>query len=270
MILFIFEGDKREPRLFEAIKSIFLPKEVSPIVCAYKCNIYKLYSSLKSYDIFDDPESIDTVAVINEILLERGDTTLKDIPSSEISEIYLFFDYDFHHHEMADLDDDNSHIKQLLEFFNDETINGKLYINYPMIESIRYTKELPDPEYTHYSITRQECKQCDFKSIAHEFSAYKSLDHLLLSNNPNESSVKKQARFDVAKLNWMHLIRMNVVKANNLCNDTPSFPVEKTAIAQTKIFETQLCKHVDTDECRVVILNSLPIFIYEYLRELPR
>lgn len=35
----------------------------------------------------------------------------------------------------------------MLDFFSDETENGKLYINYPMIESLKYTKEIPDANY---------------------------------------------------------------------------------------------------------------------------
>lgn len=34
-----------------------------------------------------------------------------------------------------------------MDYFSDETENGKLYINYPMIESLKYTKEIPDANY---------------------------------------------------------------------------------------------------------------------------
>lgn len=269
MILFVFEGDKREPRLFDAIKEIFLPKELSSIVCTYKCNIYHLYTWIKKYDFFGDSTSVDTVSILNEILLRRGDTTLQDIPSSEISEIYLFFDYDFHHHDLENLDEDNAHIGELLDFFHDETENGKLYINYPMIESIRYTKELPDLAYVSYVISRNSCKTRNFKSFAHEFSAYCSLDHLLLSDNPQESTAKKQQRLGLAKQNWLHLIKMNVSKANYIYNKKCDWPNSKSQIAQSTIFEAQLREYVCRDECQVAILNSLPIFLYDYLKNLP-
>lgn len=55
----------------------------------------------------------------------------------------------------------------MLTLFADETENGKLYINYPMIESIRYTKELPDTDYANYIVSREECK--DFKRLARDF-----------------------------------------------------------------------------------------------------
>lgn len=270
MILFVFEGGKREPRLYEAIHTIFMPKDVESIVCAYRCNIYKLYSQLREYDVFGDSDSVDTVSIINELLKANHDNTLSGIRPSEVSEIYLFFDYDFHHHSIEDLQHDNAHIAELLRFFNDETGNGKLYINYPMVESIRYTRQLPDADYHSYTITRQECKETDFKFLATEFSVYKSLDHLLLSNNPKEAPSKQLAKFEQAKSNWLHLIGMNVAKANHLCHGSHSMPTAKSLIAQPLIFDAQLHKHVNTERCGVAILNAFPIFLFDYLKELPQ
>ena len=60
----------------------------------------------------------------------------------------------------------------MLKFFTDETANGKLYINYPMVESLRYTKELPDSNCWTYTVTRQQCQEVRFKHQVHEFSFY--------------------------------------------------------------------------------------------------
>lgn len=269
MILFVFEAEKREPRLFQAIKEIFLPREQSPIVCVYSCNIYHLYSRIKAYDVFGDSTSVDTVSILSDILQQRGDATLCDVNPSDVSEIYLFFDYDFHHHEQDCLKQDNEHIQELLELFDDETENGKLYISYPMVESIRYTKELPDADYIHYTVTRQMCLEENFKSRADRFSAYPSLDHLLLSANPKESDAKRQQRFDLAKRNWLHLINMNVCKANFLCTGRNAMPERKACIAQPVVFSRQLCDYVYGDGCSVAVLNSFPIFLYDYLQALP-
>ena len=54
MILFIFEGKKCEPRLFETLKHLFFAKETEPFVCTYNSNIYSLYSKLKGYDVFEN------------------------------------------------------------------------------------------------------------------------------------------------------------------------------------------------------------------------
>ncbi|RHJ79991.1 hypothetical protein DW103_12830 [Parabacteroides sp. AM08-6] len=59
---------------------------------------------------------------------------------------------------------------------------------------------------------------------------------------------------------------MNVIKANFLCKEVTEYPDSKTDIAQHLIFAAQLSKHVNSHECRVAILNSFPIFLYEYLK----
>ena len=71
---------------------------------------------------------------------DRGDRTLDGMRNSDISEIFLFFDYDFQNSQLS-LDEINRRVEKMLTLFDDETDNGKLYINYPMIESIRYTRD---------------------------------------------------------------------------------------------------------------------------------
>ncbi len=264
MILFVFEGKKSEPKLFEALKELFFPQRTEQFVCTYNSNIYSLYSHLAKLDVFKN-ENIEssgrTVSILNTILQKKGDNTLANIIESDISEIFLFFDYDFHESRLP-LEENNKHLNEMLEYFNNETANGKLYINYPMIESIKYHKELPDTDFLNYIIPRIDCKQ--FKNIAHEFSYYKSLGYILISHNPNESLEKQKQRLDIAMENWKHLIDMNVSKANYICNNCDSYPNEKSDIQQDLIFLNQLVKYVNTEHCCVAILNAFPLFIYDY------
>lgn len=37
-------------------------------------------------------------------------------------------------------------------------------------------------------------------------------------------------------------------------------------VAQKQIFESQLQKHVNTDNVEVAILNAFPLFLYEYFK----
>lgn len=143
--------------------------------------------------------------------------------------------------------------------FADETENGKLYINYPMIESIRYTKELPDNDYANYVVSREECK--DFKRLARNFSAYDSLDHILLKDGETPTKEK----YMKVKDNWQFLKQMNVSKANLLIAGVNAMPKEKSVVNQLSIFERQLLLHVKPNRS-VAVLNSFPIFIYEYMK----
>lgn len=261
MILFIFEG-KGDKTYFESIKRLFFPEKSETFVCTYNSNIYSLYTKLKNHDALNGKLEVDTVSVFKEILTEKGDNTLKDIREDEVSEIYLFFDYDFQEKSRT-LEENNKRLSEMLDYFTDETSNGKLYINYPMVESLRYTKELPDNDYWSYTVTRQKCQEDSFKHQVHEFSFYKSnLEYLVLTIKPADDETKIQQKTDSAKTNWLHLVTMNTSKANYICNDKNELPEEVNS--QKEIYDNQLAKYVGTEECKVAILNAFPIFLFDY------
>ena len=261
MILFIFEG-KIDKTYFESIKRLFFSEKSDTFICTYNSNIYSLYTKLNQHDTLNGMLEVNTVSVFKEILLEKGDDTLKDIREDEVSEIYLFFDYDFQENART-LEENNNRLSEMLKYFNDETASGKLYINYPMVESLRYTKELPDDDYWKYTVTRQKCQEESFKHQVHEFSFYgANLEYIILTIKSADNEAKKQEKTDAAKQNWQHLIVMNVCKSNYICNDKNEIPDETDN--QKDIFDNQLSKYVEAEECKVAILNAFPIFLFEY------
>ena len=261
MILFVFEG-KDDKTYFESIKRLFFPEKSDTFVCTYNSNIYSLYTKLTEHDILKGKLEVDTVSVLKEILLEKGDETLKDIREDEVSEIYLFFDYDFQE-KARTLEENNQRLSEMLEFFTDETDHGKLYINYPMVESLRYTKELPDNDYWQYTVTRQKCQEEKFKHQVHEFSFYGSnLEYFIVTVKPADDEAKIKEKTDIAKQNWQYLIVMNVSKSNYICNGKNEIP--EISDNQKLVFDNQLTKYVMTEECKVAILNAFPIFLFDY------
>lgn len=50
MILFVFEGVKREPDVFRTIQRLYFSNREEQIVCSYNNNIYQLYKDLQEYD----------------------------------------------------------------------------------------------------------------------------------------------------------------------------------------------------------------------------
>ena len=261
MILFVFEG-KDDKTYFESIERLFFPEKSETFLCTYNSNIYSLYTKLKAHDALKEMLEVDTVSVLKEILLEKGDETLKNIREDEVSEIYLFFDYDFQE-DSRTLEENNNRLSELLNYFTDETGKGKLYINYPMVESLRYTKELPDNNYWQYTVTRQKCQEEKFKHQVHEFSFYGgSLEYLVLTIKPADDETKIQQKANTAKTNWLHLVTMNTSKANYICNDKNELPDEVNS--QQDIFDSQLSKYVNTEKCKVAILNAFPLFLFDY------
>ena len=67
--------------------------------------------------------------------------------------------------------------------------------------------------------------------------------------------------------NWKHLNKQNICKANFICKDVNELPSSKDDVNQTSVFENQLTKYVEKDET-VSILNSFPLFLYEYFKEI--
>lgn len=254
MILFVFEGEDREPNIYKTLERLYFPRDNENIICSFGNNIYSLYSELMEYG-----GDGDIVALMKERLSEHNDLTLNDIRRTDISEIFLFFDYDFHNSQLS-LQEINKRVEEMLSIFDDETFNGKLYINYPMIESIRYTKELPDKNYCQYAVSRHDCN--DFKRLAHEFSFYDGFNHILFRSDEHHPT---KERYMTIKDNWKILIEMNVCKAHWLITDHYAMPKSKSDIDQSKIFLSQKYKFVEKDE-RVSVLNTFPIFIYEYMK----
>jgi hypothetical protein len=257
MILFVFEGENREPELFATIQKMFFPRDNERITYSFGNNIYELYNELSKLD-----DAGDLVSLLQERCSGQADNPFEGLNSSDFSEIYLFFDYDFQNKNL-ELTEINRQLKEMLSKFNDETEYGKLYINYPMIESIRYTKELPDANYYEYVISRADCSS--FKKLAADFSAYSSLDFILIDSRKDVSELSEK-KLKSLRDNWEHLKKQNVNKANYICHGKNEAPNKKEEVSQEQIFESQLQKHVNKEQSEVAILNAFPMFLYEYFK----
>lgn len=248
MILFVFEGKENEPDIMKIINNLFFEdKRDIDIFVSYCNNIQSLFNELNKDD------DLDLVGLLkeNETKHPELEKKLEKCNRDEFSEIYLFFDYDIKKtdkHNKDSLETQNEKIKEMLELFDNETEKGKLYINYPMVESIRYfKKELPDKNY--YTYTTNLFIGRKFKEDTNNFSHYKNLD-FITSKDKNQQS------------NWKHIIDLNIKKANHICSDLNELPSKKISINQQEIFKNQLSKYVSKNE--IAILNSFPLFLYEY------
>lgn len=68
MILFVFEGKRREPDIFKTLEYLYFPKGQS-IICSFGNNIYELYRELKDLD-----DSGDIVSILREKNKDNPDT----------------------------------------------------------------------------------------------------------------------------------------------------------------------------------------------------
>lgn len=242
MILFVFEG-KRERKWFRPISHFFLKDEVVEYYIV-GTTFHLLYTNLVANDW-------DIVGTLKQMEHEKGESNLASYNSSDFAEIFLFFDYD-PHSGGGNIDQLNKELDEMLSYFDNETTNGKMYVNYPMIESLRYTKALPDENYHSYTCLIQDCAR--FKQLSADFSAYSGTSFLTAREDPDTRS------------NWELLKFQNAKKANYICCDKYSLPVNKEAITPRRVFMCQVAKYVKQDKPRVAILSALAIFLYDYLK----
>lgn len=228
-ILMVFEGAKTEPQILENLKTYFLNESDKKIVKAvYGTVIYGLYKKF-----FPNNELDDELALFDLLKKEIKVPELKDIEIEFVSEIYLFFDYDSHATNAG-----NEKLETMLQFFDNETENGKLYVSYPMIEAIQHLKEDID-----FKETIEECNK-EYKNLVKE-NRDKCFENL--------SWLKKE--------HWDRIIQEHSKKANFIVNDDFVFPSQ--IFEQSEIFNHQKIKFIEPHK-KVAVLASFPLFLLDY------
>lgn len=225
-ILFIFEGPKTEKSVTENLTKFFV-NENTVITCAYCTTIYKMYTEISK------DEDLDTFSLLKDI--EANKQTLNNFNRTDFAEIYMFFDYDGHATNASD-----DKLNELLDFFNEETEKGKLYISYPMVEALKHIES--------YETFR------DLKVICKKNIGYKNL-----VSEKCIPSIKHFISYDLDI--WKKLINMHLKKMNEIVHNSYEFP--KMLIDQITIFNKQIEKHINVDST-VAVLSSFPIFLHDY------
>ncbi|TEW42847.1 hypothetical protein [Psychromonas algicola] len=226
-ILFVFEGQVTEHDIMNNLKKYYLNTETDGVyLVSSNCgDIYSLYGKLQK------DEDLDIFPLLTE---KKVNAHLSGIKRRQISEIYLFFDYDGHAPAATD-----KKLNELLEHFVDETENGKLYVSYPMVESL---KHVPETGFEHLTVQAKE--KIGYKGLA--------------SNECKKEyiSFKKLSHNDWKKLNLLHL-----KKLNKLVNGTYELPSQLNE--QTVILQKQIQTHISTNN-EVAVLSSYPVFLLDY------
>lgn len=162
------------------------------------------------------------------------------IPTSKIQSIYLFFDYDAH-----DLGYTDEKITEMIDIFDNDSEHGKLYISYPMAESIKDTDLTK--EYINIFVNKSE------------FKSYKC-------------TVSKRTKIhDILKINAEQLgliTYLNVLKplVHLQGESDEKHPSEIYALDQKVILNWQLSLMNKTPE-KVATLSSFPFFIFDHFKK---
>jgi len=140
-ILLIVEGPNDEKALVEKLWDRF-DKGAYYSIYTYETNIYVLMNQL-----FEDGE-IDKDLDLLRLLKSQDVPESKRIRKDEnFTDIYLIFDLD-----PQDPGADFNLLRKMLRFFDDSSVRGKLFINYPMMQSFRHITGQEDPGFKERSV----------------------------------------------------------------------------------------------------------------------
>ena len=248
--LFIFEVEKTETSFLCSLESNFMGSR-NAIKCVFGAEIYQLFKLMKK------DADLDIVGILKERL--ENPETLKDCNQDSFAGIYLFFDYDANSPNA-----DDAKITEMLNFFNNETENGLLYLSYPMAEALRHYKDKKT-----FKDLLSKCKggnklstmNCPNKNSCPDIENCKKEPHY-------KETVQKECRSQLTNMNkydkqiWKELIEVHVCKMNYLVNDTYTLPTKTET--QSTIFDKQLEKHINQPCPKVAVLSAFPIYILDY------
>ena len=144
--LLIVEGEHEKNQLFWLIFKCFPEIDINmEDVWVYGTNIYMLYEDIQDEygeNWIDEDMDVDLPLVIS----NKQKLNTKCYRDNFIN-IILVFDFERHDPKFSE-----EVILNMQTYFNDATDVGKLYINYPMIESYQHISRIPDNDYQHRKI----------------------------------------------------------------------------------------------------------------------
>ena len=263
-ILFIVEGKKLEPEIIERMIHVYGLKCVITSVCT---NIHAIYQTLKKDDGFSDIIPVLKEFFIEEIeklesgVLKKGQRDQLDQAKTDLKKLngkfayrYLVFDSELQHGEFdasvsreEQIEKNCNELKDMLEFFNNESDQGKLYVNYPMMESYRDCDAFFDEGYKDRMV---------------------ALDVLFAGKYKEQVGKRKLSNVRTEKIgkeDFDQLIRMNVFKLNRISTENwmrmkyDDFIVHSD---QQSILSAE--QNFMAKENAIAILNTLLFFTLDY------
>lgn len=241
--LFIVEGGKRERDIVEKLLSRMLSENDINIKAFSVCgNIHMLYK--KIIEMGGDVNIREVLASLNGVSDKDKEILKSDL---KFAYTYLIFDLDLQHYDIsspAKIKKGLTEVEEMLKHFQNETDGtiGKLYINYPMVESYRdHNESLSD--YLNRTIDLDQC--IHYKEIVGKrgdnknFSKYSTSDLKLLSD------------FNLQKASYMVLGYAS-----------PKYKDYISDIGQDAIFKAE--KEKVLDENQINVLNTSMLIPVDY------
>ena len=230
-ILIVFEGQRREPSIFEEIRKHYFQASHSIFISIFAGELYQLYEKI------NEDEYLDIVSILKERNVPNND--LKGIKNrGDVSQVYLFFD-----HDPQATNYTHDKVKEMLAKFNNETEHGKLYISYPMVESLWHIRTVTDFLGSTWPIASKGYK-----------------NKVDLESNPKYKDIRRYE-----KSTWNFIVALHALKAEKIVNEVTELKDYHhfMSCSQSKIFQKQYEKFINNQNL-ISILNGFPLFLIEY------
>lgn len=247
-ILLIVEGENTEYKFFHRITEVFgINAEIFPV----STNLYSLYQKMKEYQF-----ECDVKDVLRELVPSESE---KNMLNQKFTYTYLIFDSDLQNKppsqrgketDISNLTDENfSKLIEMTAYFTDETDPsiGRLYINYPMMESYRYCNKFFDEAFLTAQVDID--KMAKFKSLA----------------NQKKLAGRQIERYE--KQDFSDLICLNVLKLSVLSGESADFalPYDKYLDeSQQKLIAAKQQKLAQQSKVISVLNTSLFVLLDYY------
>ncbi|SDB28983.1 hypothetical protein SAMN02910298_01409 [Pseudobutyrivibrio sp. YE44] len=154
-MLFIVEGVKERDDFIHLIFKAYPEINVAENeIVVFGSNIYNLYNKIvQEYDECWDEEDVDLAFIVSKM-----EGSIEASRKDDYREIFMIFDY-----ERQDTFFTGEKIQRMLKYFSDSTDQGKLYINYPMIEAIQDFDGWPSSAYKDKTVSVSDLSGKSFK-----------------------------------------------------------------------------------------------------------
>lgn len=241
VILYIVEGEQRDLFAINQMTQTFFQGryEAKIISLSAARNIYMLYQLLEK-----DQFETDIVEIIRDNV-PGADEILLGINRQRIDEVYLFFDYDIHQNNLPrDLClSPHEIIEKMLETFDNETENGKLYISYPMVEAI-------------YDFYDSRCKA--FTSCYYPVDKLNEYKTISGTQNPNTN-----LHFTISQ--WKMILSVFIIRSQCLFGlEAIDFQLFRQIVTPHSIYSCEL--NLFQEKHTVFILSGIPEFLLDYFK----
>jgi len=173
-ILLLVEGEKTEKELFQRLYQLYEEDNLEIEIISYKTNIYAFYNGLKKRFKTDtekiEYKAVDLALLLNDHLKLKG---VRQYSDSDFIEKILVFDFDPHDSNYSE-----NILIELMENFSNSTDIGKLYLNYPMIESFKDMESLEDENFMSSNFSKSMLVKNGYKQHIHQQSLKNKINRI--------------------------------------------------------------------------------------------